>query len=94
MLRPFTCFGNNRPIPDDFDGDPAELAVVMGESDEWFDPAEGRAAIHALATYIKGNRKIARKITGAKTVILELEDLVRVLVAAEAEDVQFRLEMS
>ena len=29
-LTPFTAFADNRPVPEDFDGDPDELAEVMG----------------------------------------------------------------
>jgi hypothetical protein len=93
-LRPFTAFADTREIPDDFDGDPDELAEIMGEWTEWFDPADGRVAIQALADYIKTNPKATKKLDGAASTVEELEELVRVLVVAETEGVRFRLEMS
>lgn len=90
-LTPFTAFADNRPIPDDFDGDPDELAEIMGEWTEWFDPAEGKIAMHALADHIKASPKAAKRLGG---VVAELEEMARVLAVAESEGVRFRLEMS
>ena len=30
-LTPFTAFADNRPIPEEFEGDPDELAEAVGE---------------------------------------------------------------
>jgi hypothetical protein len=91
-LTPFTAFADNRPIPEDFDGDTDELAEVMGEWTEWFDPLDGRLAMRALADHIKVNALAADKLDNADTVV-ELEEMSRVLEAAEEQGVRFRLQI-
>jgi hypothetical protein len=93
-LKPFTAFADKRSIPEDFNGDPDELEEIMGEWTEWFEPAEGRAAMQALADHIRTNPKVLRKVDEAAWVVEELEEMVRVLAVAETEGVRFRLEMS
>jgi hypothetical protein len=93
-LTPFTAFADNRPVPDDFDGDPDELAAVLGEWTEWFDPAEGREAMQALAGHIKTSPKAAKRLGGADEVVAELEEMARVLGVAAAQGARFRLQMS
>lgn len=93
-LTPLTAFADNRPIPEDFEGDPDELAEVMGESNEWFDPAEGRTAMQALADHIKANPSAPRRLNYSADIAAELEEMARVLGAAATQGVRFRLEMS
>ena len=93
-IAPFTAFADNRPIPDDFDCDPDELAEVMGEWTEWFDPSDGQAAIHALADHIKASPNAARRLEEPDALMEELEEMVRVLGVAASAGVRFRLEMS
>jgi hypothetical protein len=93
-LTPFTAFADNRRVPDDFDGDPDELAEVMGEWTEWFDPAEGRAAMQALADLVKADPKAAKRLDDPAGVIVELEEMARVLAVAASKSVRFRLQMS
>jgi hypothetical protein len=93
-LTPFSAFADNRPVPDNFDGDPDDLAEVLGEWTEWFDPAEGRAAVRALADHIKANPKAAKRLDGPAGVIAELGELARVLGVAAEQRVRFRLQMS
>jgi len=93
-LTPFTAFADNRPIPDGFDGDPDELAEVMGEWTEWFDSSQGRAAMLALADHIKASPKAAKRLDEAGGVVEELEEMARALEAAATQGVRFRLQMS
>ncbi len=93
-LTPCTAFADNRPIPDDFDGDPDELAEVLGEWTEWFDPAVGQAAMQALADHIKASPKAAKRLDGSAGVVEELEEMARVLGVATTQRVRFRLQMS
>ncbi len=93
-LSPLTAFADNRPIPENFDGDPDELDEVSGEWTERFDPTEGRAAIQALVGYIKASPKSAQRLDGADVVVAELEEMARVLGAAAAQGVRFRFHMS
>ncbi|MFO0826455.1 MAG: hypothetical protein U0792_25605 [Gemmataceae bacterium] len=90
-LTPLTAFADNRTISDEFDGDPDDLAEVMGEWTEWFEPAEGRTAIHALADHIKASPKAANRLIEAGGLV---EELSRVLRMAAMEGVRFRLQMS
>jgi hypothetical protein len=93
-LTPLTAFADNRPIPEDFDGDPDELAELMGECKEWYDPSLGQIAIQALANYIKGNQQAAKRLEDPSWVIDELEELSNALGEAAKYGVKFRLEMS
>ena len=77
-LTPFTAFADNRPVPDDFDGDLDELTELMGERTEWFDPAEGQAAMRALAGHIKASPKAAMRLDEPAEVIAELGKMARV----------------
>jgi hypothetical protein len=92
-LTPFTAFADNRPIPEDFDGDSDELAEMMGEWTEWFDPADARRTMQGLADQIKADPQAAKSLDEAEEVVAELKEMARVLGAAEAQGVRFRLQM-
>ena len=93
-ITPLTAFADNRPIPEDFDGDPDELDEVMGECTEWFDSTLGQVSMQRLADYFKANQKAAKRLEDPSWVVTELEELARVLGAAAGQGVKFRLEMS
>ena len=93
-LTLFTAFADKRSIPEDFEGDPDDLAEAMGDWTEWFDPAEGQQTMQALANYIKANPKVAKQLDDSAGVLDELEEMARVLGAAAAQGIRFRLEMS
>ena len=86
-LTPMSTFMDNREAPEDFDGEPEELAEAMGSWDEWFEPAEGAAALEALAASV-GEHKHGEELA------TELLDIARVLhVAAKKRGTKFRLEV-
>ena len=93
-LTPLSAFADNREIPDDFDGDPDDLAEAMGEWTEWFDPADGLAAMHAIVDHINSNPRAVKRLDDSAEVIAELEELARALSAGAAQGAKFRLEMS
>lgn len=93
-LKPLTAFADNRSIPEGFDGDPDELAEILGEWTEWFDPADGESVIQALTDHIKASPKAAKRLDDAIGLTEELQALARVLAVAEIEGIRFRLEMS
>lgn len=93
MLTPITAFADNRPIPDDFDGDPDELAEAMGEWTDWFDAADGQQAMQNLANYIRTDAKSVKRLNGPDEVVEELTEMARVLAVAANQGVRFRLEM-
>ena len=93
-LAPMTTFADSRPLPEDFDGDPDDLDEVMGEWNEWFDPADGRAAVQALADHIKTSSSSAKCLDGVGGVVEELEELARILGVAASAGVRFRLQLS
>lgn len=92
-LTPFTAFADNRPVPNNFDDDPDELAEVLGEWNEWFDPAIGQAAMQALAELIKASPEAAKRLDETGTVFAELEEMARVLGIATKQGIRFRLQM-
>jgi len=93
-LTPLTAFADNRPVPKDFDGDPDELAEILGEWTEWFDSAVGQAAMQALADHLKSSPEATERLAECGAVVAELEEMARVLGVATAKGVKFRLEMS
>jgi hypothetical protein len=93
-LKKLTTFTDTREVPADFDGPPDDLEDILGPWTDWFDPAEGRSTIQALALHIKSNPKVAKKLIQPAGVIEELLEMVRVLVIAENEGVRFRLQVS
>jgi hypothetical protein len=92
-LTLFTAFADNRPIPDEFDGDPDDLAEIMGEWTEWFDPADGQTAMQALAEHIKNNPKAAKALDASTDVVDELTKMARLLGVAVKQGVRFRFGM-
>ncbi len=90
----FTAFADNRAIPEDFDGNPDDLDEMLGEWTEWFDPAEGQETMMALADYIKANPRVSKQLGDPAALLDELKELARVLGAAAAQGIRFRLEMS
>jgi hypothetical protein len=92
-LTPLTAFGDDRQIPEDFEGDPDELRELMGPFEEWFSPAESKGAFQALADLIQNRPSAARKLEEPEAVVAELEELVRVLTIAQKYGARFHLEM-
>lgn len=86
-VRPFTSFGDNRPVPEDFDGDPDELEDLLGEWDEWFSPADGLHTLDALIAALASD-------PDADDLLYEVNELARCLRVAAAAGAQFRLEMA
>src|ERR1700712_3277841 len=83
-LTPLSAFMDDREVPEDFDGEPEELAEAMGPWDEWFEPAAGLAALEALAASV-GEHENGEDIAN------ELRDIGRVLaVAAKRPGTKFR----
>ena len=93
-ITPLTAFADNRPIPEDFDGDPDELEEMMGEWTEWFDSTVGQVSVQTLADHIKANQKAAKRLAEPSWVVTELGELARLLGAAAKQGAKFRLEMS
>lgn len=86
-ITPLSAFMDNRDPPEDFDGEPDDLAEAMGPSDEWFDPKAGAAAFEALAAS-------AFEHENAEAIAEELRDIARVVsAAAGVRGMKFRLEM-
>ena len=86
-LTPLSAFMDNRDVPEDFDGEPEELAEAMGPWDEWFEPSDGVAALEALAASVD-------ELAEGEALAAELRDIARVVgVAAKRRGMKFRLEM-
>ena len=93
-LIPIMTFADNREVPIGFEGDPDELAEIMGEWNDWFDSGVGRSAIRLFVDHIKNNPEAAQQINDLEWIVEELEELEMVLEVAEKKNIQFRLEMS
>jgi len=91
---PLSTFGDNRDVPEDFDGDISELDEVLGEWDEWFDPIEGASAVDRLIGAIGEDSTLRTRLEVTDEVIRELNDLATQLRAAREQGCKFRLELS
>lgn len=94
-LTPLSSFGDNREIPEDFDGDPDELEELLGEWEEWFSIDDGLKTVDGLIHAIRNDRQIGVRIAAPQSVIEGLESLAACLrVALEKNGVLFRLEIA
>lgn len=53
-LRLLSSYADDRDIPDDFAGDPGELAAFLGPNPVWHTPAEASDQIRRLAEHSDG----------------------------------------
>lgn len=93
-LQKFSAFGDNREIPDDFEGDPDELDELLGPCDVWYPVKDGLKTIEGLIECIKTDPKTARKVKEPQGVVEALEELARCLHVAAKKNAKFRLEMA
>ncbi|TWT87795.1 hypothetical protein [Stieleria varia] len=93
-LTPFTAFGDNRDVPEDFDGDPDELDEILGEWDEWFSIDDGLETIDGMIAAIKTDPKMAGRFEEPDCICSVLESLANCLRIARNEYAQFRFEVS
>jgi len=89
----FSAFGDNRAIPEGFDGDPEALDELLGPFDDWFSPVDGLVTVDALLQAFD-QPETAHRFRQLEDVRLELTEMRRSLEHAAAEGVQFRLEMA
>ena len=89
----FTSFADSRPVPDGFEGDPDDLADLLGPWSAWFQVEDGIACFVTLADTIRAG-ELSHDIDDAEGVADELRDLVRCLSEAKAAGrTRFRLEL-
>ncbi|MFI4874136.1 MAG: hypothetical protein ACIALR_02300 [Blastopirellula sp. JB062] len=90
----FSAFGDDRPIPEDFDGDEEDLEEALGPWDEWYAPDEGLKTMIALIEAIEEEPDFAAQFDQPKAVLAELREMRRCLELAAARGAQFRLELA
>jgi hypothetical protein len=88
-----SSFADNREPPPDFDGYPEELAEAIGPWTEWFSPTDGLRCVEGLLSALEDPRARAR-VTPVELVIVDLDALEDVLIAAKKKKVRFRLELA
>ncbi|WP_040165116.1 hypothetical protein [Microbacterium gorillae] len=54
-LRTLASYADDRDIPDDFDGDPEELAELLGPNPIWHTPAEASDQLKQLSEHASGS---------------------------------------
>jgi len=92
-LVSLSVLADSREVPVDFEGDADELMDMFGPSTEWNDAGEGLIVVQALLSHLRASPEALAQLSGADAVIEELEELARILQAADAEGVRFRLEI-
>jgi hypothetical protein len=88
-----SSFGDNRPVPEGFDGDPEELEEIQGPWAEWFSASEGLAMASGLRSALQEDKTILGGLSDAESVLSELAALEVVLQAAVKAGAQFRFEV-
>lgn len=91
-VREAGSFADNREVPEDFDGDPDELAQLMGPWSEWFDVDDGIRSLSALADALDDPAR-AEPFEDPDSVQQELREAVRCLQKAKLAGARFRLEL-
>ncbi len=93
-LAPLSSFGDNRPIPEDFDGNPDELTTILGPWDEWFAIHDGAKTVDGLIEALSNGAIRRNKSPHCAIIIVELQELQRCFQAALEKQVMFRFEVS
>lgn len=93
-LTPFTGFGDNREVPEDFDGDPDDLDDILGEWDEWFSIDDGLRTIEGLINAIRNDPAMAGDLEEPDLIQSDLGELASCLRTAREGNAQFRLEVA
>jgi len=91
-LTRFSVFGDNREIPDDFEGELDELDDALGEWDEWFSIDDGLRTIDGIVEAVKSDPDKAAVFQEPHHIVSDLESLSRSLRIAKEHGAQFRLE--
>lgn len=87
-------YGDNRPLPEDFEGDADEVAEVLGPREDWYDCTTGKKTCEALASLIESDPAAAEALEDPEGVAAELRDIARALAVAASKGAKFRLELS
>ncbi|TWT38598.1 hypothetical protein [Blastopirellula retiformator] len=90
----FSSFGDDRPIPEDFDGDEDDLEEALGPWDEWYSAQDGLAMVVGLIDAIAEEPDFADQLNEPQEVIAELEAMKVCLEAAIEQGAKFRLELA
>lgn len=94
-LALFTAFGDNREVPEDFNGDPDELDEVLGgDWDEWFSIDDGLRTIEGLIHAIENDADMAGRLENPDYIRADLQELAKRLRIAREENAEFRLEVA
>jgi hypothetical protein len=92
-LRPMSSFGDNRDVPQDFEGPPEALNELLGPCTDWYDAGIGASALLAIGDAITSRPDVAQDLEDPLRLAAELGDLARLLETAAAHGVRFRLEL-
>ncbi len=94
-LVPLSAFGDGRAPPEDFDGEPEEFFEQLGPSTDWYDAAEGRAAVLTLVAALESEPGYVEALGDGlgDAVVEELRALAEVLAAAAAAKSRFRIDL-
>lgn len=89
--QPLSSFADNRPVPEDFEGDPSELDDIQGAWDEWFLPADALPTIDGLTAALEEAPDNVSETADAEALLFELRALADVLRVAVSAQARFRL---
>jgi hypothetical protein len=89
----FSSFGDNRPVPDRFNGDPDELSEALGPWNEWFLVGDGLRVVEGLLAAIGSGAAGFRSSQDSAEVATQLRELAACLSMAMLCGARFRLEM-
>jgi len=92
-LPRFSSFGDNREIPEGFDGTPDEFEEMIPPFNEWFDVEKGLETVNLIIYGINNNIEIRQKFKIPDILLEELHELSKCLTKAMKYNAKFRLEI-
>lgn len=92
-LESLTRFTDMREVPEDFEGTPEELELVLGPWTEWFDAEWGQETVVALIDHIQKKPAIRKQFDEPHAVEADLQELARLLKLGASSGSEFRLEV-
>ena len=93
-LTPLSAFSDQRPLPDDFDGSPEELDVLLGPCTDWFEASDGADALARMSELIGGRATASFQLDDREALLDELSALKSCLDEAGTTGTKFRFEMA
>ncbi|WP_422928465.1 hypothetical protein [Singulisphaera sp. PoT] len=92
-VTPLSIFCDSRLVPDNFEGDPSELEVTVGDRADWFPIADGLQSTELIGEVLRTDSRARSRVGHLQEVLTELEALSTCLRDASRVATSFRFEV-